>query len=613
MPKWLKKTLWWLLGFGFLAVTTAGLWAPILITTYVEKDYWFPSVDVDVRITPEGDALVEERRTYFFRNGPFSYAYYNVDDPEQRVSEFSISEVRDGREVAVEPDYAGPSAFDQFQAKWSFSAEDEERTWVFRYRYDGAVDVYDDADHLYWQFIGTGWEKPTERVRGVVCLEDVTLDAAPRAWGHGPLNGSVDISPNGRRIVYRATDVPPAAYVEASIMLPPGSVSDGRQVGGAAADRIIADEQRWADEANTVRGRHETERRWVFIFLIAVPVILALFVLMAEWRDRAPGVPKVSQEPPEDDAVEAAFLWDAWRGRSSGLNAYRAQILRLVRLGAVEIRAEGRVSEPTDIKLVQRKAPDDMETEADMDFMALLFGGETDPEHTNEISISAPRRREGAGTWWSAWTRDARKDVSKALLEYRKGDARIESTGSAIVAGLGATYGIYAAVRGNGVGWWLLPVCGAALVLALRHIPARVGPQLRERVARLRAFRRYLRNFSSLPDAPALAVIIWEHYMEWAVALEVAKRVERQVRALIPQQELSTSWLGSSVESASAFQVLHTLAASSAAVAISVSPSPSSGSTSGGFGSSSSSSGFSSGGFSSGGGGGHGGSGGGAG
>ena len=51
-----------------------------------------------------------------------------------------------------------------FHAMWNYPvAEDEERTFVFRYRVACAVDVSRDAAHLLWQFVGTGWAAATER------------------------------------------------------------------------------------------------------------------------------------------------------------------------------------------------------------------------------------------------------------------------------------------------------------------------------------------------------------------------------------------------------------------------------------------------------------------
>jgi uncharacterized membrane protein len=129
-------------------------------------------------------------------------------------------------------------------------------------------------------------------------------------------------------------------------------------------------------------------------------------------------------------------------------------------------------------------------------------------------------------------------------------------------------------------------------------------------VMKLTAFRRYLKDFSDLPNAPALAVVIWEQYLEWAVALDVADEVEKQVTAIVPVESLRSPIPGGPTGLAG----INTFHAFQTAAATMVLTSMSSGSSSsGGFGSSSSSSGLSSGGFSSGGGGGGGGTGGGAG
>ncbi len=91
---------------------------------------------------------------------------------------------------------------------------------------------------------------------------------------------------------------------------------------------------------------------------------------------------------------------------------------------------------------------------------------------------------------------------------------------------------------GGAIGWWLVPVSALSLIVALIRIHARLGLEDRTRVKRLEAFRTYLKDFSDLPNAPALAVIIWEHYLEWAVALDVADEVEKQVHALVPVESL---------------------------------------------------------------------------
>jgi len=230
-----KRALWWLVLLAFFAVTSIGLWLPPILIHATEKDYHFPEVVVDATVLRNGDLLLEERRTFDYRNGDFTYAYYTIDDPQDHVRDFTIHELVEGREVPVEPDYAFHTiTTDGFQAQWSYVANDEERTWVFRYRVACAVDVWSDTAHLYWQFIGTGWEKPTSHAvvtvhlpprsethvtRRSACIpEDVAAPATStqlrradvRAWGHGPLNGQVTFV-DAQTIRYEVRDVPPAA------------------------------------------------------------------------------------------------------------------------------------------------------------------------------------------------------------------------------------------------------------------------------------------------------------------------------------------------------------------------------------------------------------------
>jgi uncharacterized membrane protein YgcG len=631
-----KKWLFRLFLLGFIALVTMGLWLPPIITHAVEKNYHFPEVDIDATVLPNGDLMLEETRTFDFQNGPFTYAYFNVDDPLDHVRDFTIAEkLDDGTEVPVTPDYALHSIVTEgFQSQWSYSAEDQTRTWVFRYRVACAVDVYTDTAHLYWQFIGSGWDKPTQHAVITVHLpghsasdarrprnchpdESVILDVGQtpltrgevRAFGHGPLNGQVTFV-DPQTIRYDVHDVPPLSYVEGSILFPADAVPTAVATSQPGLERILGQERVWADEANALRERHDTERAWVLYLLIGVPVALALLVLLARYRDRVPGVPKILEQPPEEDPVQGSVLWSAWAGHLSPQNAYRAQLLKLARLGAIEMKADGRVSDPKDLTLVRKMDAMDLQAELDQDFMWLLFGRGEDA--VDEVSVNHPKPRKAESGTYAAWWSGVKMKSTDITLRIRKGDARLESTLAAIIAIGAAGYGIWTAVWGLGgaIGWWLVPVSAISLIVALIKIHARLGLEDRTRIKRLEAFRTYLKDFSDLPNAPALAVVIWEQYLEWAVALGVADEVEKQVKALVPVESLRSPIRGAPTGLAGLTAWQHFQSAAPALVLVSMA-SVSSGS--GGFGSSSSSSGFSSGGFSGGGGGGGGGTGGGAG
>src|SRR3990172_6403625 len=636
------RVVGWVVVILFLGITAAGLWLPPIMIAAFEKDYHFPEVTIDATVLPNGDLILEETRIFDFRNGPFTYAYFNVsdpsDDPNGRVRDFTIHErLADGSEVAVEPDYAYHSiATDGFQAQWSYSADDEERTWVFRYRVACVVAVYADTAHLYWQFIGTGWDKTTdhatitvhlpERAEGdparrTECLADEAspdVEGTPlarddvRAFGHGPLNGEVTkVDP--QTIRYEVREVPALSYVEGSILFPPDVVPMALETDDPGLDRILQQERLWAEQANALRERHETERAWVFYLLIGVPVAMVLLIAIARLRDRVPEVPELLEQPPEPDPVQGAILWSAWQGHLSPQNAYRAQLLHLADVGAIELRAEGRVTDPKDLTIMRKMDGNDLQTAADQDFLWMLFGRGEDAE--DEISISRPNRREASSaTRYSAWWTGVRGRSGDMVRRIQKGDARLESVLAAAICFGAALYGIWTAVWGLGgkVGWWLVPVSVGSLMIALIRIHAKLGLEDRTRVKRLEAFRRYLKDFSDLPNAPALAVLVWEHYLAWAVALDVAEEVEKQVKALVPVESLRSPIPGGPTGLAG-INAWRSFQAAAPSIVMASMATPSSGSTGGGLGSSSSSSGFSGGGVSGGGGGGGGGTGGGAG
>jgi len=345
-----------------------------------------------------------------------------------------------------------------------------------------------------------------------------------------------------------------------------------------------------------------------------VPVLMVLLIALARLRDRVPGVPELLEQPPEPDPVQGALLWSAWQGHLSPQNAYRAQLLHLADIGAIELRAEGRVTDPKDLTIVRKVEALELQTEADQDFMWLLFGRGADAEE--EVSVSRPKARESSNaTRYNAWWTGVRGKSSDVVRRIQKGDARLESVLAAAVCIGAALYGIWTAVWGLGgkVGWWLVPWCIFWLSVALIRIHAKLGLEDRTRVKRLEAFRTYMKDFSDLPNAPALAIVIWEQYLAWAVALDVADEVEKQVKALVPVESLRSPIPGGPTGMAG-INAWHSFQAAAPSIVMASMATPAAaGSSSGGFGSSSSSSGFSGGGFSGGGGRGGGGTGGGAG
>lgn len=610
-----------------VSLAIAGLVLPLWLTFAGGKSYDFPRVEVDATVRPDGSLDLVERRTFDF-DGDFSFAFFTIAWPPERIEGLTVTEGGMPVTVREEPSPGG------FRARWEFDAEDEQRTFEISYTARCAVDVYRDTAHLYWQFIGTGWEVPTEsalvRVRfpgravgagpalrpteecPAAAPPPAALDTRPMAegdvlaWAHGPLQGEVRI-PEPDLVVLEVADVPEFTFVEGSIVFPKDAVPVAfeRPVGQRAT--ILGEERRLAQEANVLRRaflaeerRRQEDRRVVWWLLFGIPAAMVVLLVISKVRDRVPGVPRALQDPPEDlHPLVVAELMSSFRGVLHPSLAYRTELLHLVGEGNIEMIPEGKATDPDDLTIRLRDRPQDG---VDREFVDALFGSE---DGTRELSLDEMGKSQARGKrfqkWWMGLLKQGRS--------LRVATGRWEGKLTALLGIGGAAYGFW--VAGGRLGpfsLWLVLVSVASMIAVLIPMDRRVRPEFRERVAKWKAFRRFLRRFSSLPDAPAMAVVVWERYLAYAVALGVADEVEKQVKALVPQEELPAPWADgpSGVQGLTWFHHV----AHSAGAPVVYSSSSGSGSSGGG---SFSSGGGGGGGFSGGGGGGGGGTGGGAG
>ena len=663
MAVYLKRALLILLIVGFFALT---VFLPIFLAfaptafprLFSSKYYDFPNVSIDAYVQQDGSMQVVERRTYDFQKGDFTFAFRTIDHRQEGdIIRVGVSEngtryerftgLPGGPSSPLDPGVLDVSdGFDSLTARWYFEAHDEIRTFTIRYTALCAVNVYPDGAHLFWQFVPLGFDKPTDRVHVTIHLpgraqgETARPDApctpehrarpgqsvpttplAPqdvRAWGHGPLQGNVSI-PNPQTVVLDARDLAPNRFVVGSVLFPIDAVplqaftASGNGPDDAAgpvssAAEVADQEARLSAQANAVRTRtHVVWVLWV-VLLIVFAILLPVLVIVARRRDRVPGVPRILQEPPEAiHPVDLAVLWNSWH--HSGLlvqDAYRAQLLWLAQQGTIEVSADGRVSDPKDIEVTLKDLP---AHPLDQEFTEFLFEGDsTGPVALSSLKSTAARR-DDLRTWWKAVHNKVEWQTAR---RHRRWEARAMFWPMLFLL----VYSVVAAsiLHAASKGWLSILFVFTAWAVARWWLPMRIeDPDLRERVAKWSAFRRFLKKFSSLPDAPALAVVIWEKYLVYATALGVAHRVAKQVKALVPEERLPAVWVGSPAGLAG-----YTLANSiSTAAPVSlgmVAAETGSGiSWSGSSGSFSSSSGFSGGGFSGGGGGAGGGGGGGAG
>ncbi|MBW6463513.1 MAG: DUF2207 domain-containing protein [Firmicutes bacterium] len=590
-------------------------------------------VDISAEVLPNGDLKVVESRTINF-NGQFRGAdqklYFSG------VSLYSEVLIREGdfyytlvnQFHTSEPGTYSVQVYgdEYFVIDWSFDAYNEKRTFTLEYIARDAVVVHSDVAELYYKFIGDEWEFPASSAFVTLGLPEGAKQDEIMAWGHGPQHGEVALE-SPKLVSWWVAPLPANTYLEGRVVFPatlvPGS---NRFSGKEALPGILREEQRWAAQANISRLIRKYQIYISLSLLFGVALILIRMWKGALNRNNAYNGDYYRELPGDYSPAAAGYLWNKKRFHTSYLTAHILNLSRLRHIGIEEIPGI------EDFRLVEKKS-EVMLSPLDALITEFIFGkvypyfvpndqqqGEGSQRAVlfRQIEEYAKENPKEFHSFYSSWTGAALKDGEKKnfFKEHTSWGWGCLPLVLVIILALLTLI------------WWELYLVGTVL-LSAPFILFFASPNTyytefgADQLLKWQAFRKFLLHFSSMDRSTVPSLVIWEHYLVYAVILDVARQVTDQLALVFPRPEAEpafsqTSW--SSLGTAQSMAVMHSMnrmtnnlnntivgATSSANKAIAAASSTSGSASSGGF----SSGGGGGGGFSGGGGGGFGGGGGG--
>lgn len=338
-------------GIVILVIATAPLLCCIPGSAVMAKSYRITAVDIDAQLHADGSMSVVETRDYKFK-GPFSFAYRDL--PTWGAVSFDDFSVAEGghpyrQSTSQEPGtYTVVKIPDRTRVTWYYRAEDESRSFEFRYRARDAVRRYEDAAVLYYKFLSEDWETPQDNIslslRPPVPVARVKINE----WLHGPLQAQSQISHDGR-ILAQCPHLPGNTYLEIRALYPPELFAETPSRSGQVRERIMAEEARWAEEANRRReaaARRLAARAQRLRFGRYIVVAVSLVGLLAWWLlyqkyHRKPQLPtflEITSEIPEQ--TPPALVGYLLNSRRVSGGALIGTMLDLARRGLVNLREE---------------------------------------------------------------------------------------------------------------------------------------------------------------------------------------------------------------------------------------------------------------------------------
>jgi len=594
-------------------------------------------VDIKAEVLANGDIKVTENRTVAFY-GQFRGADYKIYFNE--IELFSDIFVREGDfyyTLVDEFPTTEPGTYalqvhgdDYFVIDWSFNAIDERRTFTFDYIIRDAIVVHNDTAELYYKFIGDEWAFPTSNARVTLTLPEGTAEAELRAWGHGPVHGEVKID-GPRQVTWWVAPLPANTFLEGRVLFPKELVPESTRFSGKdALSTILKEEEQWARQANL--GRLTRKYQLPFSLFLLLPVGFSIVTkrrraanlthaYKGEYYRELPG-----QYPP----AIAGYLWNKKQILNEYLSAGILDLARRRHLRIDEINLSGKdgKTDEKDYRLVEIKGDGPLSSldSLILDFLfATVYEEIAKDEQSGtekavtfeQIKSLAKSKPKDFHSFHQAWTK-AVKLAGEGQKFFKNNPAW----------GLGCLPQLLIFITGFiAIFWWQLYILAAVLLVA-PIVMFFASPCIgysdygADQLSKWKAFRRFLLHFSEMERSTVPSLVIWEHYLVYAVALGVARQVIDQLAIVFPnlQQEPTfnqTSWSNfNATQSLAAIQSVNSLTRSlnrtintatrSSTAAITAASSSSSYSSSGGFSSGSGGGG----GFSSGGGGGFGGGGG---
>lgn len=538
------------------------------------KDYTCPEVNINAVVETDASLQVSEQRTFDF-DGSFTAVWWELGAnlPANASIEIdSLAMAVGGQEGSTSPGsyeampevpfntlwrtQGGPGgvaySFDSAQntVYAFFDLRNTQATFQLDYTVVNGVQAYDDVAEVYWQYVGSGWSVAFSNVTlslelPVPAGQSVDAGQNVRAWGHGPLNGSVDIQDDGT-IVFHVPKVDAEQFAEARVVFPRdwltalSAQAASAHSGVARLDRVLQEEKQWADEANALRAG--SIFFVVVLALVAVAsVVIAIVLLVRHGKEHKPNFTEKYWRDVPEKGVDPAVIARLWRWDKHSNNDLTVTLMQLCHKGAIRID----VGSYTDAR---GKTVDDyyltrMDNSADVKLDAL---------ESVTMSLIFDKIAGGAPSVWMAsigiYGKENPKEYVDAIEEWQgvlsnltNAQDFFEAKGSILSGTMALIGGLY--VIGSLIlsfmienfmpAIFLVPA-GIILCVISVFMPRRTWHG-NEIFARCEALKNWLTDFSRLDERPPTDVKVWGEFMIYAYIFGVAKRAIEELRNTVPE------------------------------------------------------------------------------
>ncbi|WP_195683206.1 DUF2207 domain-containing protein [Alkalibacter mobilis] len=425
---------------------------------------------------------------------------------------------------------------------------DDYKSILIEYTLKNVVVEHNDVAEIYWNFIGPGWEDVLNDVDINIYLPEASEEL--RIFAHGPLEGVSEIV-DDTHVRLQIEKMYPGEMLDARLVFEKQILKEvAKTTNVNALDEILRVEKIKADEANAERDK--IERTYAMFTGLAIFIFLAMIFgtiwiyLKFDREKKSEFKGKYYRELPADYGP-AVMSYNYYFKRISPRDL-TATILNAIRKKVFVL----------EVKKIQKKK--------------FLFGSKEEDVYTivdnsNNINRSLTREEQHLKYWLINKIGDGKSTTFDDIEEYSKDrknalefydDYDIWRTiieGDALKydffdkkANTGVILGILLGFFGLGISIFIAVL---GVYIALINIPLAIGVMIfsarikkrtktgNEDYVKWKAFSEFLTDFSKLDDAVVPSIILWEHYLVYAVSLGIADKVINTMQIVLKESDFN--------------------------------------------------------------------------
>lgn len=507
-----------------------------------DRSFKINDYQAQVRILENGDMQVSEIFEYSF-DGDFNGIIRDIGiKGSDGLQYFKASEYfPEDKEL----NYDQSSKGDMITYRIYDKSSNERKLFLLEYQLKNVINLYNDTAEFYWKFFDESNTSPIGHVKVEVVLPGEVSKEELKVFGHGPLDGKVSIQEDSK-IVYEVYRLSSGEMVEARILFPTSLVHKGHKIiNENKFAEIMKEELGWAKKA-------DREKNFNILGILLIPLIMLLNIFLAirlYFKYDKELKPEVEidyyRELPQD--ITPAVLSKLMSIQGVGTKDIMATLMDLVRKKYLKIEEiQDRKKKDYKFILIESDTKNLKEHESYLIQWLLYSIGDGTSVTLKEIRdyAKSSRTQRSFVHNYNNWAKKVGQEFKKYNY-FGESKEGLKTAVKVIFMELGAIFLLLILGILFRVQWFIfIPLLFAAgftgfgVIVYSALIRKKTQGGVNE-YTKWSAFKRFLLHFSNMKDYEIPSIVVWEHYLVYAISLGVAEKVISKLKIILSNQDMS--------------------------------------------------------------------------